>query len=75
MNFMCSTSITAYTAVLMVMVKSLSGRQKVLQLFINLTRWLHTIHTLSLLPPPPPARIMETFFRPSPYNGEYPSLV
>ncbi|KAL0023742.1 hypothetical protein WJX77_000108 [Trebouxia sp. C0004] len=54
--------------------KSLSGRQKVLQLFINLTRWLHTIHTLSLLPPPPPARLLETFFRPSPYivnsNGD-----
>ena len=55
--------------------KSLSGRQKVLQLFINLTRWLHTIHTLSLLPPPPPARLLDTFFRPSPYIGECPSLV
>lgn len=50
--------------------RSLAGRQKVLQLFINLTRWLHTIHILSLLPPPPPARLMKTFFRPSPYNGE-----
>lgn len=55
--------------------RSLSGRQKVLQLFINLTRWLHTVHALSLLPPPPAAILMKTFFRPSPYSGECPSLV
>ncbi|KAL3150158.1 hypothetical protein ABBQ32_000020 [Trebouxia sp. C0010 RCD-2024] len=54
--------------------RSLSGRQKVLRLFINLTRWLHTVHALGLLPPPPPARLLKTFFRTSPYsvnsNGE-----
>ncbi|DBB08149.1 TPA: hypothetical protein ACH3X3_008337 [Trebouxia sp. C0006] len=51
--------------------KSLSGRRKVLHLFINLTRWLHTVHTLCLLPPPPPARLMEPFHRPSPYAGKH----
>ncbi|KAL0019938.1 hypothetical protein WJX77_012405 [Trebouxia sp. C0004] len=48
--------------------RTLSGRRKVLQLFINLTRWLHTVHSLDLLPPPPPARLMKAFFRPSPYH-------
>lgn len=31
--------------------KSPAGRQRILHLFINLTRWLHTIHALSLLAP------------------------
>ena len=60
--------------------RSLSGRRKVLQLFMNLTQWLHIIHALSLLPPPPPrppppARLMKTFFWPLPYSGECHSLV
>ena len=34
---------------------------------INITRWLRTIHTLDLLPPPPVALLFETFTRDSPY--------
>ncbi len=55
--------------------RSLLGRRRVLQLFINITRWLHTVHTLCLLPPPPPARLMKPFFRPSPYNGEHSGVM
>ena len=40
-----------------------------MQIMINLTRWLHTIYTLNLLPPPPPAPLFEEFRRPSPYAG------
>ena len=36
---------------------------------INITRWLRTIHTLDLLPPPPVALLFETFTRDSPYCG------
>lgn len=50
--------------------RSLPGRQKILHLFINLTRWLHTVHTLSLLAPPPAAMLMQSFYRPSPYSGK-----
>ena len=66
-------NLTDEAGVLMQM-RSLSGRRKVLHLFINLTRWLHTVHTLCLLPPPPPARLMEPFCRRSPYNGNHLSL-
>lgn len=65
---------TAQDDLCIVQMRSLSGRRKVLQLFINLTRWLHTVHSLCLLPPPPPARLMKAFFRPSPYHGEHPCL-
>ncbi|DBA79689.1 TPA: hypothetical protein ACH3X1_008362 [Trebouxia sp. C0004] len=47
----------------------LAGRQHVVK-FINLVRWLRTVHVLSLLPPPPPARLLEPFKRPSPYPDE-----
>ena len=30
--------------------RSLSGWRKILQLFINLTRWLYTVHALRLFP-------------------------
>ena len=63
-------NLTAEAGVL-VQMKSLSGRQKVLHLFINLTRWLHTVHTLCLLPLPPPARLMEPFHRRLPYTGKH----
>ena len=46
-----------------------SGRVKVMQIMINITRWLRTIHKLKLLPPPPPAPLFEEFHRASPYNG------
>ena len=36
---------------------------------INITRWLRTIHTLDLLPPPLVALLFETFTRDSPYCG------
>ena len=62
-------NLTAEAGVL-VQMRSLSGRRKVLHLFINLTRWLHTVHMLCLLPPPPPERLLKPFFRSSPYNGE-----
>ncbi|KAL0035830.1 hypothetical protein WJX77_004656 [Trebouxia sp. C0004] len=48
----------------------LAGRQHVVKLFINLVRWLRTVHVLSLLPPPPPARLLEPFKRPSPYPAD-----
>ncbi|KAL0032436.1 hypothetical protein WJX77_000530 [Trebouxia sp. C0004] len=48
----------------------LPGRQHVVKLFINLVRWLRTVHVLSLLPPPPPARLLEPFMRPSPYPAD-----
>lgn len=56
----------------MIQMRSLLGRRRVLQLFINITRWLHSVHTLSLLPPPPPARLLQPFYRSSPYSGEHP---
>ncbi|KAK9824557.1 hypothetical protein WJX72_011294 [[Myrmecia] bisecta] len=43
------------------------GRRKVINLFINLTRWVHTVHAMGLLPPPPPASLAIPFNRPSPY--------
>ncbi|KAK9811323.1 hypothetical protein WJX72_001847 [[Myrmecia] bisecta] len=43
------------------------GRRKVINLFINLTRWVHTVHAMGLLPPPPPAPLAIPFSRPSPY--------
>ena len=46
-----------------------SGRLKVMQIMINITRWLRTIHKLKLLPPPPPAALFQEFRRPSPYTG------
>ena len=48
----------------------LLGRQRIVKLFINLIRWLRTVHELSLLPPPPPAQLLEPFKRPSPYPGK-----
>ncbi len=66
-------NLTAEAGVL-VQMRSLSGRRKVPHLFINLTRWLHTVHTLCLLPPPPPARLLEPFFWRAPYDGERQSL-
>ncbi len=48
----------------------LVGRQRVVKLFINLTRWLRTVHTLRLLPPTPPAQLLVPFHRLSPYPGD-----
>lgn len=53
---------TDEAGVSMIQMRSSLGRRKVLQRFINITRWLHTVHTLRLLPPPPPARLMKPFF-------------
>ncbi len=47
----------------------LVGRQRIVKLFINLIRWLRTVHVLSLLPPPPPAQLLVPFNRLSPYPG------
>ncbi len=64
---------TAEAGVL-VQMKSLSGQRKVLHLFINLTRWLHTVHTLHLLPLPLPARLLKHFYRQAPYSGKHQVL-
>ncbi|DBB07141.1 TPA: hypothetical protein ACH3X1_011712 [Trebouxia sp. C0004] len=48
----------------------LLGRQRIVKLFINLIRWLRTVHELSLLPPPPPAQLLVPFKRPSPYPAD-----
>ena len=53
----------------------LAGRQHVVKLFINLVRWLRTVHVLSLLPPTPPAQLLEPFKRPSPYPGKVSILL
>ena len=47
----------------------LVGRQRIVKLFINLIRWLRTVHVLCLLPPPPPAQLFVPFKRLSPYPG------
>ena len=46
------------------------GRQRVVKLFINLIRWLRTVHSLRLLPPAPPAQLLVPFYRDSPYPGD-----
>lgn len=48
---------------------SYTGRQRILKLFINLTRWMRTVHELRLLPSPPPAQLLVPFHRRSPYPG------
>ncbi|KAK9830079.1 hypothetical protein WJX72_009646 [[Myrmecia] bisecta] len=49
--------------------RSQGGRRKVVELFINITRWIRTVDTLKLLPPPPPAPLAIPFCRPLPYPG------
>ena len=46
-----------------------AGRQRALQIMVNITRWLRTIQMLELLPPPPPAALFVNFHRLSPYQG------
>ncbi len=53
----------------------LVGRQRIIKLFINLIRWLRTVHVLRLLPPPPPAPLLVPFNRLSPYSGNLLSLL
>ncbi|KAL0025669.1 hypothetical protein WJX77_002816 [Trebouxia sp. C0004] len=45
----------------------LVDRQCIVKLFINLIRWLRTVHVLCLLPPPPLAQLLVPFKRLSPY--------
>jgi hypothetical protein len=47
-----------------------AGRQKALQLLINIVRWIRTVDDLGLLPPGPPSPIGSTFLRHSPYPGK-----
>lgn len=54
---------------LVVQMVSPAGRQAVVELFINLTRWVRTIDVLKLLPHPPPAPLLVPFYRQSPYPG------
>ncbi len=51
------------------------GRQRIVRLFINLTRWIRTVHVLRLLPPPPPAQLLVPFHRLSPYPGDFSILL
>ena len=51
------------------------GRQRIVRLFINLTRWIRTVHVLRLLPPPPPAQLLVPFYRLSPYPGDFSILL
>ncbi|KAK9812851.1 hypothetical protein WJX72_004697 [[Myrmecia] bisecta] len=44
--------------------RSQGGRRKVVQLFVNITRWIRTVDALKLLPPPPPAPLAVPFCRP-----------
>lgn len=68
--------ITDEVGLSMMQMRSLLGRQKVLQLFINITRWMHTVHTLHLLPPTSSYKApLKPFFRPSPYNGEHSGVM
>ena len=66
----CCMSLMSTLTPLVLQIASVSGRRKVVKLFINLTRWVHTVHAMNLLPPPPPAPLADTFSRPSPYPGE-----
>ncbi len=49
---------------------NMAGRLKLVHIMINITRWLRTVKTLSLLPPSPPAPLFEDFSRFFPYNCE-----
>jgi len=51
------------------------GRQRIVRLFINLTRWIRTVHVLRLLPPTPPAQLLVPFHRRSPYPGDFSILL
>ncbi len=51
------------------------GRQRIVRLFINLTRWIRTVHVLRLLPPTPPAQLLVPFHRLSPYPGDFSILL
>ncbi|DBB12481.1 TPA: hypothetical protein ACH3X3_005284 [Trebouxia sp. C0006] len=48
----------------------LVGRPRIIKLFINLIRWLRTVHVLRLLPPSPPAPLLVPFNRLSPYPAD-----
>eukprot|EP00611_Tribonema_gayanum_P023654 TRINITY_DN5017_c0_g1_i1.p1 TRINITY_DN5017_c0_g1~~TRINITY_DN5017_c0_g1_i1.p1 ORF type:complete len:591 (+),score=71.53 TRINITY_DN5017_c0_g1_i1:38-1810(+) len=44
------------------------GRRDAILTFINITRWLRTVHELSLLPPRPMLTLLKAVTRPSPYT-------
>eukprot|EP00611_Tribonema_gayanum_P032690 TRINITY_DN987_c0_g1_i2.p1 TRINITY_DN987_c0_g1~~TRINITY_DN987_c0_g1_i2.p1 ORF type:complete len:367 (-),score=73.78 TRINITY_DN987_c0_g1_i2:165-1265(-) len=45
------------------------GRRRALLIFINITRWLRTIHVLRLLPPSPVLPLLQPMPRTSPFPG------
>jgi hypothetical protein len=49
--------------------RDLPGRCKALLTFINITRWLRTLHCLRVLPPSPTLTLLEEVERPSPFQG------
>ena len=44
------------------------GRRETLKYFINLTRWLRTVHEMHLLPPAPSLQMYSEVPRQNPYN-------
>ncbi len=49
-------------------IDSVHGRQQTLQLFINLTRWVRSVHDLHLLPPAPGLEMYTEHQRVNPYS-------
>ena len=49
-------------------VRDLPGRRRALQTFINITRWVRSVYSLRLLPPPPLLHLLEWETRPSPFG-------
>lgn len=55
-------------------VSDLLGRRKLLMTFINITRWIRTLHHLRILPFCP-FRMLQPLTRRSPYDGEETTIV
>ncbi|KAK9828950.1 hypothetical protein WJX72_002982 [[Myrmecia] bisecta] len=55
-------------------VASALQRPLAFRILINLFRWARSVHTLNLLPPPPPAALAQPFSRPSPYGVGHVTL-
>ena len=55
--------------------RDLPGRCKALLTFINITRWVRTLHHLRVLPPRPTLMLLEAVERPSPFQGRCASCI
>ena len=58
----------------MLQASNLLGRRKVLMMFINIARWVHTVHHLDILPSTP-LKLLHGEVRTSPHDGMDKSLV